>query len=157
MPLSWNEIRVRAIQFTKDWKDAHYEKGETQTFYNEFFEVFGNRRRNVAAYEEKVKKLNDKSGFIDLFWPGYLLVEQKSADRNLDDARKQATDYFLALSELEKPRYILLSNFQTFELLDLESNPDLVSMNPDIAAQILVRGMRDGSFRGQNKLRQYIN
>jgi len=124
MPLSWNEIRARAAVFSKDWKDAHYEKGETQSFYNDFFNVFGRRRRDVAVYEEKVKKLNDKSGFIDLFWPGYLLVEQKSVGRSLQAARDQATDYFLGLSDKEKPRYILLSDFQTFEFLDLEENTE---------------------------------
>lgn len=124
MLLSWNEIRARASQFSEDWEGAHYEKGETQSFYNDFFHVFGRRRRDVAVYEEKVKKLNDQSGFIDLFWPGYLLVEQKSAGRSLRDAREQATDYYLGLSEKEKPRYILLSDFQTFELLDLEENEE---------------------------------
>ncbi len=123
MPLSWNEIRVRATSFSKDWKDAHYEKGESQSFYNDFFKVFGRRRRDVAVYEEKVKKLNDQTGFIDLFWPGHLLIEQKSVGRSLKNAREQATDYFLALKE-EKPRYILLSDFQTFELLDLEDDKE---------------------------------
>ena len=33
MTLSTNEIRVRAGKFAEDWKDANYEKGETQTFY----------------------------------------------------------------------------------------------------------------------------
>ena len=47
MRLSWNEIRVRAASFAQEWKDAHYEKGETQTFYNEFFEIFGVLRRNT--------------------------------------------------------------------------------------------------------------
>lgn len=122
MPLSWNEIRARAASFSEEWKDAHYEKGDTHSFYNDFFNVFGQKRRSVAVYEEKVKKLNDKQGFIDLFWPGTLLVEQKSAGRSLRKAREQATDYFLALKENEKPRYILLSDFQTFEFLDLEEN-----------------------------------
>ena len=60
-----------------------YEKGQTQSFYNDFFEIFDVKRRSVARYEEHVKKLNNKSGFIDLFWPGVLLVEQKSAGHNL--------------------------------------------------------------------------
>ena len=38
MRLSWNEVRAAA--FAEDWKGAAYEKGETQSFYNEFFEVF---------------------------------------------------------------------------------------------------------------------
>jgi len=124
MPLAWNEIRARAARFAEEWKDAHYEKGQTQTFYNEFFEVFGRRRRDVAVYEEKVKKLNNTQGFIDLFWPGQLLVEQKSAGRSLADARVQATDYFLNIKEQEKPRYILLSDFQTFEIIDLETRTE---------------------------------
>jgi hypothetical protein len=41
MRLSWNEIRVRADHFADEWKLAHYESGESQTFYNEFFEIFG--------------------------------------------------------------------------------------------------------------------
>ena len=79
MRLSWNEVRARAAAFAEEWSDAAYEKGETQSFYNEFFEVFGVRRRTVASYEAHVAKLDNRSGFIDLFWPGVLVVEQKSA------------------------------------------------------------------------------
>ncbi len=79
MRLSWNEIRVRAAQFAQDWKDAGYEKGETQSFYNDFFDIFDVKRRTVARYEEHVQRLDNSRGFIDLFWPGVLLVEQKSA------------------------------------------------------------------------------
>jgi hypothetical protein len=134
MPLSWNEISARAGRFAHEWKDAHYEKGQTHTFYNEFFEVFGRKRRDVAIYEEKVKKLNNAQGFIDLFWPGQLLVEQKSLGRSLVKAREQATDYYLNLKESELPRYILLSDFQTFELLDLDTGketPFLLSELPE--------------------------
>ena len=79
-------------------------------------------KEHLLYAQQKVKKLNDKYGYIDLFWPSHLLNEQKSAGRSLAKAREQATDYFVSLSENEKPRYILLSDFQTFELLDLESN-----------------------------------
>jgi len=60
MRLSWPEIRARAAKFAEEWKDAHYERGETQTFYNEFFEVFGASRRRVATYEEPVKRLGNR-------------------------------------------------------------------------------------------------
>lgn len=154
MPLSWNEIRARAAVFAEEWKDARYEKGETQTFYNELFEVFGNRRRNVAVYEEKIKKLNDKQGFIDLFWPGHLLIEQKSAGRDLAKAREQATDYFISLTEKEKPRYILLSDFQTFELLDLEENEEYrftLSQLPDhIRHFAFIAGYQQQKYRDQD-------
>ena len=41
MRLSWNEIRARAAAFAAEWRDAAYEKGETQSFYNAFFQIFG--------------------------------------------------------------------------------------------------------------------
>ena len=63
MRLSWNEVRARAAAFAEDWKDAACEKGETQSFYNTFFDVFGVRRRNVARYEAHVAKLDNRSGF----------------------------------------------------------------------------------------------
>lgn len=110
----------QAKQFVEQWKDACYERGQSQTFYNEFFEVFGKRRRDVAIYERAVKKLNNHQGFIDLFWPGMLLVEQKSAGERLQLAESQADEYLFALPENERPRYILVSDFQQFILIDLE-------------------------------------
>ena len=120
MRLSWNEIRARAAAFAKEWQDAAYEKSETQSFYNDFFAIFGIKRRTVARYEAHLKKLDNRSGYIDLFWPGVLLVEQKSAGRDLTKAYGQAGDYFDALPERDRPRYILVSDFQTFELHDLD-------------------------------------
>ena len=122
MRLSWNEIRARAARFADEWKDAHYEKGETQSFYNDFFQVFGVKRRKVASFEEPVKLLGERRGFIDLFWKGVLLVEQKSAGRSLKKAKQQALDYFPGLRDAELPRYVLASDFQNFELYDLEED-----------------------------------
>ena len=48
------------------------------TFWNEFFDVFGIRRRVVASFEEPVKRISGDYGYIDLFWPGIVLVEHKS-------------------------------------------------------------------------------
>lgn len=121
MSLSWNEIRLRATVFAEEFVDATYEKGETQTFYNEFFKIFGLKRRQVARFEEHIKKLNDRHGFIDLFWPKVLLVEQKSAGRNLSKAADQAGEYFDAIRDREKPRFQLLCDFQNFELLDRDT------------------------------------
>ena len=65
MRLGWDEIARRAKAFAEDWKDARYEKGETQSFYNDFFEIFGVRRRTVAVYEQRVKLLDDKRALPD--------------------------------------------------------------------------------------------
>ena len=136
MVLSWNEIKVCAAQFATDWADASYEKGETQTFYNEFFEVFGKRRRDVARYEEHVRKLDNRSGFIDLFWPSVLLVEQKSAGHSLIAAAEQAGTYFDAISERERPRYQLLCDFKTFELLDRDTRAEVRFSLADLPDQV---------------------
>ena len=122
MPLSWNEIRARSGRSATEWKGRGYEKGDTGQFYHQFFEVFGQKPKDVNIYFEKRVKLGDAAkGYIDLFWPGKLLVEQKSKGLSLAKARDQATDYYLALKAHERPRYILLSDFQSFELLDLET------------------------------------
>jgi hypothetical protein len=77
MRLDWNDIKASAAKFAAEWNDARYERSETQTFYNEFFELFGVTRRRVAC-----------------------------------------------LKDHELPRYILLSDFQNFELYDLDIAPD---------------------------------
>ena len=125
MRISWNEVRARAAAFAKSWEGESYEKGEAQTFYNEFFRIFDVKRRNVARFEQHVKKLNNQTGYIDLFWPGVLLAEHKSLGGDLSAAYEQAGEYFDALSDNERPRYILTCDFQKFTLRDLsERNRD---------------------------------
>ncbi len=154
MRLSWNEIRTRAADFAREWADETYEKGETQSFYNEFFDIFGVRRRTVARYEEHVQRLDNTSGFIDLFWPGVLLVEQKSAGRDLDAARDQAGTYFDALAERDRPRYQLLSNFQTFELLDRDEGEETRFALADLPQHVekfgFIIGVQRRTFRDQD-------
>lgn len=121
MPLSWNEILERAIKFSHDWKDTTSEKAEAQTFWNEFFHIFGIERRRVAVYEKAVEQLGNKRGSIDLFWKGTLLVEHKSTGQNLDKAEFQALDYFQGLKE-DWPRYVIVCDFNKFRLSDYEDN-----------------------------------
>ena len=151
MRLSWNEIRARAAAFAREWADATYEKGETQSFYNEFFDIFGVRRRTVARYEEHVRRLDNTYGFIDLFWPGVLLVEQKSTGRDLSIARRQAGGYFDALPERDRPRYQLLCDFQMFELLDREEREETRFALVDLPQQVekfgFIIGVQRRAFR----------
>jgi type I restriction-modification system DNA methylase subunit len=154
MHLSWNEIRVRAAKFAADWKDARYERGESQTFYNEFFEIFGVPRRRVATYEEPVKRLGNKRGFIDLFWKGVLLVEQKSEGGNLTRAKQQAFDYFPDLKDFQLPRYVLVSDFQNFELYDLEESKEFSFLLRDLPKHVehftFILGVQKRQFRDQD-------
>jgi hypothetical protein len=125
MRLGWDEIARRAKAFSEEWKDARYEKGETQSFYNDFFEIFGIRRRTVAVYEQRVKLLDNKHGFIDLFWPGTLLVEQKSGRLDLGKAQGQALDYLHGVHSTQQPQWILTCDFQNWVLLDLDTGKEL--------------------------------
>ena len=122
MRFSWNEIRDQAAEFAKVWQDAPCESGETRSFYRDFFAVFGVARRSVARYEEHARKLDNRAGYIDLFWPGVLSVEQKNSRRDLKKGYSQASVYFDALPERERPRYVLVSDFQAFELHDREES-----------------------------------
>jgi len=122
MPLSWNEIKSRASAFSNEWKDEVSEDAEAKSFWDDFFNIYGISRRRVATFEQQVKKVDAKTGFIDLLWKGMILVEHKSRGKDLDRAYKQAKDYFPGLTEKELPRYILVSDFERFRLYDLEEN-----------------------------------
>ena len=120
MPLSWNEIKDRALRFSRDWADEFSEDAEAKSFLDAFFNVFGVPRKRVATFEQRIKKLDGRSGYIDLLWKGILLIEQKSRGKDLDRAYQQAKDYFPGLKDRDAPRYILVSDFARFRLYDLE-------------------------------------
>ncbi len=125
MPLSWNEIRDRAVAFSREWAEATSERAESQSFWNDFFKVFGINRKRVAIFEKQVALARGgakfKDGRIDAFWKGVLLIEHKSAGADLERAFAQAADYFEGLAERDLPRYILVSDFRQFRLFDLEA------------------------------------
>ena len=125
-----------------------------QLFYRDFFDIFGVSARKVASFEEPVKGLGHKQGFIDLFWKGVLLVEQKSAGRDLKRAKSQALDYFPGLKDSELPRYLLVSDFQTFELFDLEEGGETVFSLAELPDHVecfgFILGVRRRVFRDQD-------
>ncbi len=122
MALSWNEIKERAVTFSKEWENDFNEDAEAKSFMDAFFNVFGVPRRRVASFETNIKKEDGKQGFIDLLWKGNILIEFKSKGRDLDKAHQQAIDYFPGLKDSELPKYILVSDFARFRLYDLEEN-----------------------------------
>jgi len=120
MALSWNEIKDRAVRFSKEWENDFNEDAEAKSFMDDFFNVFGVPRRRVASFETHVKKEGGRQGFIDLIWKGVILIEFKSRGRDLDKAHTQAKDYFPGLKDAELPKYILVSDFARFRLYDVE-------------------------------------
>ncbi len=125
MALSWNEIKDRALHFSKEWADTSNEEADAKPFLIEFFEVFGISRKRVSTFEHKVKKLDESNGYIDLLWKGTILIEMKSRGKNLDKAYQQAIDYTHGLKQHELPKYILVCDFETFKLYDLEENKNI--------------------------------
>lgn len=116
--LSWNEIQDRATEFASKWQGETYEKGESQSFWSDFLSIYGiDRRRHGAFFEYAIKKGSGKQGFIDMFWPGKLLAEQKSGGRDLGRASIQAYEYLETMPDHDLPEAIVLSNFATFHFV----------------------------------------
>ena len=126
MLLSLNEIRSNAIAFSREWAGETRERAEKDSFWNDFFAVFGIKRKAVAAYEAPVKMLTGKYGHIDLFWKGKFLAEHKSAGQSLAKAHSQAMDYIQALTDegrhKEVPRYVAVCDYRRMALYDLEAD-----------------------------------
>lgn len=120
MALSWNEIKERALAFSKEWEGTFSEDADAKPFLVDFFNVFGLNQRKVAAFEHKVKKLGNSDGYIDMLWKGWLLVEMKSKGKDLTKAYGQAKGYIHGLHKLDIPKYVLVCDFETFRLYDLE-------------------------------------
>ncbi len=146
VPLSWNEIRTNAIAFSKEWEGETREDAEAKSFWDGFFGVFGLRRRSVAAFEEPVRKLSGEWGYIDLFWPGTVLVEHKSRGKDLSKANAQAMDYVRGLMDSgrgdEVPRYVIVSDFDRIALHDLEAE-ESDSQTAGILASTVTFPLRD--------------
>ncbi len=120
MGLMWNEIRERAMSFSREWSDASNEEAEAKTFLMEFFRIFGVYNRKVNTFEYRVKKLDNHDGYIDMLWKQVILVEMKSRGRDLDKAYLQARDYLDGLAQIDLPQYVMVSDFARIRLYDLE-------------------------------------
>jgi hypothetical protein len=111
-----NEVRQRALKFTKNFEDASYEKGEAQTFWGQFFEIFGVSPRLYKSFFEN----HTSAGFIDALWPGVVAVEHKSVGRDLDKAYIQARDYLYSLTPGQHPKAVVVCDFQNFRIYSME-------------------------------------
>jgi len=134
MPLSWTEIKARAIAFSREWSAETRETAEAKSFWDAFFNVFGLSRRAVAVFEEPVRSLQGSYNSIDLFWKGRLLAEHKSAGKDLGQAKGQAFDYVQDLiregRQAEVPDYVATTDFARLQLYDLNADGALVADFP---------------------------
>lgn len=150
MALGWNEIKERAVKFSKEWAGTCNEEADAKPFLIDFFDVFGISRRRVATFEHKVKKLGDFNGYIDMLWKGMMVIEMKSLGKNLDKAYSQANDYLHGLKQYELPRYILVSDFENFRLYDLEDGSQT-----DFHLKDFVKHVREFGFIAGYQKRTY--
>lgn len=154
MALSWNEIKDRAVQFSKEWENESKEDANAKPFLVAFFNVFGINQRKVASFEHRVKKLDEHEGYIDLLWKGTLLVEMKSKGKHLDKAYQQARDYLQGLKQYELPRYILVSDFDIFRLYNLEEDSNIEFNLNDFVTNVhyfgFIAGYQKRTFKEQD-------
>ena len=136
MALSWNEIKDRALKFSKEWADTFNEEADAKSFLDAFFDVFGISRKKTGTFEHRVKKISDADGYIDLLWKGTILIEMKSRGRNLDKAFEQAKEYTHGLKQNELPKYILVSDFEDFRLYDTEEQKTVIFKLKDLVNNV---------------------
>jgi len=144
MPISWNEIRLRAASFSKEWKEIApnaREEAVAQDFQTDFLSVFGVSRRQVATFEHRVnithetnemgEKTGGRRGYIDLFWKGHIIIEMKTPGKDKIKAYQQAKEYAENLPPSELPFGILISDFKTLDYYDLEKGGEPVTFTLD--------------------------
>ncbi|HET8581341.1 MAG TPA: DNA methyltransferase [Candidatus Paceibacterota bacterium] len=119
--INWRDIQDRAEEFAYTYRDAADEDKEAKPFWTDLFHIFGITARSIGMFEERVKQLNDRDGYIDYFAPGRFLIEHKTRGKDLDRAFAQAARYFESLAEEDKPRYVIICDFGTFRIYDLEA------------------------------------
>lgn len=136
MALSWNEIKERAVAFSKEWENEANEEAEAKPFLEALLNVFGITRKRIGTFEHRVKKLNDKDGYIDLLWKGTILIEMKSRGKDLDKAFQQAKEYTHGLKQHELPKYILVSDFYNFRLHDMEEGTSSAFVLKDLVKNV---------------------
>lgn len=157
MALSWNEIKERASRFSKEWDNACNEEAEAKPFLVEFFNVFGVSQRKVSTFEHKVKKLDEHDGYIDLFWKGTILIEMKSKGKNLDKALTQAKEYIQGLPQHELPKYILVSDFENFRLIDVDEEKTYEFLLKDLVKNVHLFGAIAGYHKRTYKEEDPVN
>ncbi len=135
--ITLTEIRNRAIVFQKEWENTTNEKQHSQSFWIEFFKIFDVSPRGIE-FERPVKKIDGSQGFIDVFWRGQLLVEQKSFGKDLIRAKEQAFEYLPNLKQRDLPKFILVCDFVNFYLIDLDTKEEYRFILGDLVKNIEV-------------------
>ena len=127
-----DQLNEAAEKFAQDYAGVTDEKSQAQNFMRDLCKVYGLESRHAVRFEHRVKGVGRAStNFVDGFFPGLLLVEMKTAGKDLAAAYEQAKDYVAQLKKPEeKPRHILVCDFQNLHLYD--EHPDPAARHPAI-------------------------
>lgn len=154
------QLQTAAQNFADYYKNQTDERREKDTFWNEFFAIFGIDRKNVAHFEYAVKDPSNNTQFVDVFWEGIFLAEHKSANKNLAKAKEQAERY---LQEIERtkpsalPEYYAVSDFAHFHLyrrVPEEGVENQWQFPLEALPEYITRGVFDFMFGIEAKVRQ---
>jgi hypothetical protein len=112
------EIQAALEKFVAKWNNySGTERAEAQSFLNELFAAYGSDRRDVGALFED---FTSSAGFMDLHWPGILIVEMKAPHVPLEKAKDQRQRYWQESSNsaegIPAARYVIACNFGEFEI-----------------------------------------
>ena len=102
------------------------EKGEAQVFCDRLFQAFGHKgyKEAGAELEFRIKKKSTRgTSFADLMWKPRLLIEMKKRGENLFLHYQQAFDYWIHAVP-DRPRYVVLCNFDEFWIYDFDKQID---------------------------------
>jgi hypothetical protein len=118
--------RAAAAKFSSKWAGTVDEQQNSQAFWQDFFrEVIGIKDLQEAGIEFEKKVVSSKKGTttrIDVYWRDTLLVEQKSAGKDLDAAEMQAREYVVSLPPAQRPPVIVVCDFARFRIVDILLN-----------------------------------
>ena len=131
-----------AARFARRFQNEKRERAEKDTFWNEFFAIFGLDRFRTATTEYPVKYRSGHTKFADVFWAGRLLCEHKSAGKDLEAAFEQAMGYVEAIRRHnpdDVPRHIIVSDFATMRLYDLQDNTEATFALAELPEHIKLR------------------
>lgn len=156
--IQWHETRHKSRQFVRLWAGEQRERSEKDSFWNDLLKVFGVDRRQVARFEAVARRYSTgRHGFIDVFWPGRLLAEHKSAGEDLDKAMEQALDYLPGMEPYDVPQIVVVCDFAEFVIRDLDTGQQVRFPLEDLPNRIDLFGILAGRGRGQFDTEEDVN
>ncbi|WP_341953608.1 DNA methyltransferase [Salinibacterium sp. TMP30] len=112
-----------ARAFADKYASAKSEKQLAQSYWRDFFGMVCGIDDLLATgveFEQPVKSAaTGMTNFVDVLWPGVVLVEHKTAGKDLDKAETQARDYLVSLPLTHRTPVIIVSDFAHIRIVEV--------------------------------------